>query len=128
MMFNGNDFVNPMMGGFGLIGMAIYAIFMLIAVAVSVGLTIIVVRFLLITTKAAQLYIAKNSPTKVAVSTAAAPAAPTAATAATAATASTASAASASSSAMPTTATPPPATAKATTPVKPRTPKTPPTT
>lgn len=60
------DYVNPMMGGFGLIGMVFYAIFMLVVVAVSVGLTIIVVRYLLITTKAAQVYIIKNSEVQVA--------------------------------------------------------------
>jgi hypothetical protein len=70
MLFN-NDPVNPllpMMGSFGsgvhLIGIVFYAIFMLVVVAVSVGITIIVVRYLLITTKAAQIYIAKNSPAK----------------------------------------------------------------
>lgn len=89
MLFD-NDSVNPMMGGFGLIGMVFYAIFMLVVIAVGVGLTIIVVRYLLITTKAAQVYIAKNSEVQVAtppaatappVATATAATAPPAATA-----------------------------------------------
>jgi cell division protein FtsN len=88
-MFDGNDFVNPMMGGFGfhLVGIVLYGLFMLVVVAVSVGLTIILVRYLLITTKAAQLYIAKNSPANASpVVPAAAPSVAKAATTATPAT------------------------------------------
>lgn len=106
-MFNDYGFSGPMMGGFGLLGMVLYGIFTLIAIGISVGVTILLVRFLVITTKAAQLYIAKNSPAKAANASPVTPA-PAATTPAKAAT--------------PAAATP----AKATTPTKPRTPKTPP--
>jgi cytoskeletal protein RodZ len=110
-MFDGNDFVNPMMGGFGfhLVGIVLYGLFMLVVVAVSVGLTIILVRYLLITTKAAQLYIVKNSPANASpVVPAAAPSVAKAATTATPATTTT------------------PKVATPATPAKARAPKTPP--
>ena len=116
-MFNDYGFSGPMMGGFGLLGMVLYGIFTLIAIGISVGVTILLVRFLVITTKAAQLYIAKNSPAKAANASPVTPA-----PAATATTPTKAPAAAAAAAATPAAATP----AKATTPTKPRTPKTPP--
>ena len=53
-----NDF-----GYFGFIhvvGMVVYGFFALVALAVAVGLIILLVRFLLVATKAAQLYVARN--------------------------------------------------------------------
>jgi hypothetical protein len=126
MLFN-FDSANPMMGGFGLIGMVFYAIFMLVVVAVGSGITIIAVRYMLIATKAAQLYIAKNSPVK------AAPAAQAVATTPPTPKAATAKAATPTATTTPTAgtaATPKATAAKATapaTPTKARAPKTTPT-
>ena len=55
-------------------GFIIYGLFALLSVAVAVAVIFFLVRFLIYGTKAAQLYIAKNSPAKPA---AAAPAEPT---------------------------------------------------
>jgi predicted lipid-binding transport protein (Tim44 family) len=117
-MLNGNDFFHPMMGGFGLLGMVLYGIFTIIAIGISVGVTILLVRFLVITTKAAQLYIAKNSPAHSANATPAKPEQPAPATA-TAPTVATATPAAASVATTTKAAPTKPAT-------KPRTPKTPP--
>jgi len=64
MNYEGNDW-----GYFGfvhVVGLIAYGVFALLALAVVTGLVILLVRFLLIGTKAAQLYVAKNSPTKTA--------------------------------------------------------------
>lgn len=93
------------------IGLIVLGVFWLLALAVIVTILVLLVRFLLVATKAARLYVAKNSPVEVK----ATPAATTATTA--------------------TTATAPTATTPTTTPAptvvtpvvkKPRTPKAPP--
>jgi hypothetical protein len=64
MNYEGNDW-----GYFGfvhVVGLIAYGVFALLALAVVTGLVILLVRFLLIGTKAAQLYVAKNSPAKTA--------------------------------------------------------------
>ena len=64
MNYEGNDW-----GYFGfvhVVGLIAYGVFALLALAVVTGLVILLVRFLLIGTKAAQLYVSKNSPTKTA--------------------------------------------------------------
>jgi predicted lipid-binding transport protein (Tim44 family) len=51
------------MGGFGhLLGAFVGALFGLFALLVVVGLVFLLVRFLLVATKAAHIYVAKNSP------------------------------------------------------------------
>lgn len=62
MNYEGNDW-----GYFGfvhVVGLIAYGVFALLALAVVTGLVILLVRFLLIGTKAAQLYIAKNGVAK----------------------------------------------------------------
>ena len=58
--------VNPMSEffgmGFHLIGLALYGLFALVSFIVVVGIVVLLVRFLLIATRAAQLYVVKNSP------------------------------------------------------------------
>jgi predicted lipid-binding transport protein (Tim44 family) len=123
----------------GFFGLVVGGIFSLLALAVAIGLIFLLVRFLLIGTRAAQLYIAKNEPirtippTQVASATthpaSTVPTRPTAPAPSAAATPAAASA-PASTTPLPTTK---PATTKATTPIattkpptKPRTPKIPP--
>ncbi len=88
----------------GVLGAIVSALFFVVCLAVVVGLGFLLVRFLLVATRAAQLYVAKNQPVR--------PVAPAATT--------------------PITPAVPPATSTATNPAanaptKPRTPKTPPT-
>lgn len=62
MNYEGNDW-----GYFGfvhVVGLIAYGVFALLALAVVTGLVILLVRFLLIGTKAAQLYVAKNGVAK----------------------------------------------------------------
>ena len=64
MNYDGNDW-----GYFGfvhVVGLIAYGIFALLALAVVTGLVILLVRFLLVGTKAAQIYVGKNTPTKTA--------------------------------------------------------------
>ncbi len=115
------------LGWFGhLIGAVVTGLFTFLVFLVAAALVFLLVRFLLVATKAAQIYVAKNTPAKpVAPAT---PTTPTTAAAAPAATApaATAPAATATKPATTKPATTKPAAAKPTT--KPRTPKTPPTT
>jgi predicted lipid-binding transport protein (Tim44 family) len=67
-----NDGFGPGGGLMHLVGMAIMGIFSLVILVVIVGLIFLLVRFLLVGTTAAQLYISKNSPAKSEPSTAAA--------------------------------------------------------
>ncbi|MHB1172497.1 MAG: hypothetical protein ACYCZY_08375 [Lacisediminihabitans sp.] len=95
-----------------IIGGIVSGFFALLMFAVAVGLIFLLVRFLLVATRAAQLYVAKNEPPRPTVPAAAAPAAPGPAT----------------TTATPSVAAPPatePTTAKPVTTL--RTPKTPPT-
>jgi hypothetical protein len=56
------------------LGAVLYGIFALLSIAVTIALIFLLVRFLIYGTKAAQLYIEKNSPPKPTAPTAAAPA------------------------------------------------------
>lgn len=47
-------------GLFGLLGIIVWGFFALLALAVAVGLIFLLVRFLLVATRAAQLYISRN--------------------------------------------------------------------
>lgn len=103
-------------GALGLVGLVVWGFFSLLALAVIVGLVFLLVRFLLVATRAAQLYVQKNEPAKTVAPPAPTvlpvPSAPASATTPTTATTATA----------PTTT----ATAPTTKPHTPKTPKTPP--
>ena len=51
-------------GVLGFAGLVVWGFFSLLALAVGVGLVFLLVRFLLVATRAAQLYVAKNEPPK----------------------------------------------------------------
>ena len=51
-------------GALGLAGLVVWGFFSLLALAVIVGLVFLLVRFLLVATRAAQLYVQKNEPAK----------------------------------------------------------------
>jgi cytoskeletal protein RodZ len=57
-------------GGFGMFGGILESIvaglFFLICLVIVVGLLVVLVRFLLVATKAAEIYVAKNQPTETA--------------------------------------------------------------
>jgi cytoskeletal protein RodZ len=57
-----NDGFGPVGWLAHLLGMAVMGIFSLIVLVIFVGLIFLLVRFLLVGTAAAQLYISKNSP------------------------------------------------------------------
>ena len=115
-------FDGPGLWGFGwfghAVGVIVYGLFSFLVLLIIATLIFLLVRFLLVATKAAQLYVAKNSPPR--------PVAPVATTTAPAAapTTTTAPATKPATAAKPATAPKPPTAAKPAT--KPRTPKTPP--
>ncbi len=52
-------------GWFGhFFGIAVMGIFCLVAIVITIGLIFLLVRFLLVATTAAQLYVARNSPSE----------------------------------------------------------------
>lgn len=51
-------------GVLGFFGFAIWGFFSLLSLAIAIGLIFLLVRFLLVATRAAQLYVAKNEPPK----------------------------------------------------------------
>lgn len=51
-------------GALGLAGLVVWGFFSLLALAVIVGLVFLLVRFLLVATRAAQLYVQQNEPAK----------------------------------------------------------------
>lgn len=99
-------------GALGLVGLVVWGFFSLLALAVIIGLVFLLVRFLLVATRAAQLYVQKNEPPKsVAPKSPATPPAPSAPTP-TAPTTRTVATAPTTSTVQATTAKPPAATAK----------------
>ncbi len=57
-----NDGFGPFVWFGHFFGMAVMGIFCLVAFAIAIGLIFLLVRFLLVATTAAQLYISKNAP------------------------------------------------------------------
>ncbi len=49
---------------FGILGAIVYGLFFVLCLVVAVGLIVLLVRFLLVATRAAQLYVEKNGPAK----------------------------------------------------------------
>ena len=67
-------------GFIGVIGALVYALFALLVLVVVVGLIFLLVRFLLVATRAAQLYVAEHEPARPVAPACCTPAAPAAAT------------------------------------------------
>ena len=70
-------------GFLGLAGLVVWGFFSLLALAVVIGLIFLLVRFLLVATRAAQLYVANNEPPRPSSKMRPSPAAPSASAAAT---------------------------------------------
>jgi len=64
-------------GVLGLLGFAIWGFFSLLSLSITIGLIFLLVRFLLVATRAAELYLRKNEPPKVPAAPQPTPASPT---------------------------------------------------
>jgi len=64
-------------GVLGLLGFAIWGFFSLLSLSITIGLIFLLVRFLLVATRAAELYLRKNEPPKVPAAPHPTPASPT---------------------------------------------------
>jgi cytoskeletal protein RodZ len=77
-MFYGPDnFGHAAPAVFGILATLVSVLFFLVCLAVVVGLLFLLVRFLLVATKAAQLYVAEHEPAKPVEPTVASPVTPT---------------------------------------------------
>ena len=64
-------------GVLGLLGFALWGFFSLLSLSITIGLIFLLVRFLLVATRAAQLYLRENEPPKVPAASQPTPASPT---------------------------------------------------
>ena len=64
-------------GVIGLLGFAVWGFFSLLSLSITIGLIFLLVRFLLVATRAAQLYLRKNEPLEVPAAPHPTPASPT---------------------------------------------------